>query len=291
MQAPTSPASQNAPQPAQFSAELPDNRNSVATTQFGRHELPSQKSQNNLQQAAYNPPTWPPFSIPTENDSLSSGFPYTSKLRDLRVAPDQWLQFTTEIINAAKLTFQEDAAAWTAGAKRFRFVVMPYDARNPVIGTNHNPASPIQSQASWNGSSTTTTQSPVSPEMGNGTEIEKATKKQAKRFRFVVMPYDARNPVIGTNHNPASPIQSQASWNGSSTTTTQSPVSPEMGNGTVYIGDGKWNPQSMNTSPVEVSTVRPVGELPAGHRKSHNPFCSNTYELDGSSPQVAKKEG
>lgn len=122
------------------------------------------------------------------------------------------------------------------------------------------------------------------PDTATQKEIQKAAKKQGRRFRFVVMPYDPRNPVIGTNHSPVSPLQSQANWNGSSTSTTQSPISPEM---------GKWSSQSQNASPVEVSAVRPVGELPAvpGQKKNFNPFCSNTYELDGSSPEVAKKEG
>lgn len=128
------------------------------------------------------------------------------------------------------------------------------------------------------------------PENAGPKEIQKVVKKQAKRFRFVVMPYDPRNPVIGMNHNPVSPMQSQVGWNRSSTTPSPSLAT---GNGTVYVGDAKWNPQSQNYSLLEMSAVRPVGELPVapGQKKSHNPFCSNTYELDGSSPQVAKTEG
>ncbi|KAE9375779.1 hypothetical protein N431DRAFT_310693, partial [Stipitochalara longipes BDJ] len=55
------------------------------------------------------------FTIPTISDSLSSGFPYTQHLAQFRITRDQWHQFSLEVVNAAKLSFSEDAAAWATG--------------------------------------------------------------------------------------------------------------------------------------------------------------------------------
>jgi hypothetical protein len=54
--------------------------------------------------------------VPTNNDSISSGFQFHPQLYNLQVKHDEWHQFTTEIVEGAKLTATEDAAAWSAGA-------------------------------------------------------------------------------------------------------------------------------------------------------------------------------
>jgi hypothetical protein len=46
---------------------------------------------------------------------LSSGFPYDERLTPLRVSHEEWYQFSSEVAIAAKLTPQEDWAAWTTG--------------------------------------------------------------------------------------------------------------------------------------------------------------------------------
>ena len=55
------------------------------------------------------------FTIATRSDSLSSGFPYHPRLHDLKVSMDEWHLFTSDILNAGKLTAQEDYAAWSTG--------------------------------------------------------------------------------------------------------------------------------------------------------------------------------
>jgi len=71
---------------------------------------------------SYNPPlgsrkasSWKKFSIQTKNDALSSGFPYDDRLESLKVSHDQWFQFSSEIVNASKITFKDDYVAWTTG--------------------------------------------------------------------------------------------------------------------------------------------------------------------------------
>lgn len=55
------------------------------------------------------------FVIATKEDSLSSGFPFDERLYSFGVNHDQWHLFTNEIVNAAKLTFGSDWAAWSTG--------------------------------------------------------------------------------------------------------------------------------------------------------------------------------
>jgi len=43
------------------------------------------------------------FSIATDTSSLSSGFPYSQRLVELGISPDQWLQFSNQVVSAAKL--------------------------------------------------------------------------------------------------------------------------------------------------------------------------------------------
>ncbi|RDW82296.1 hypothetical protein BP6252_03408 [Coleophoma cylindrospora] len=53
--------------------------------------------------------------ILTKTDSISSGFPFLSALYDYGVTHEQWFQFTSEIVDVAKLTFRSDLLAWTTG--------------------------------------------------------------------------------------------------------------------------------------------------------------------------------
>ncbi|KUJ13213.1 uncharacterized protein LY89DRAFT_737192 [Mollisia scopiformis] len=313
-----SPAYQQSP-PPQFSAELPStwegggNTNAPPNTQF-RHELPEQKPQ-----APYIPP-WGPFSIVTENDSLSSNFPYNSRLRDLRVTPDQWLQFTTEVINAAKLTFAEDAAAWTTGVTTGTLTSPFLLVFAPVVGyyagkSVHKKAvakkvkeklaveGPLRATLrQWNEGvflergiqlwlEPPKTNGEVivdAPQDATPEQIAKIAKKQVKRFRFICTPYDPRNKPLGTNYSPTSPLQSQNSWSAGQSTPSQSPVSPE---GRMFVNaDGKWNGHTPPAGPVEVSAVRPVAELHDEEKKLHDPIGSERFEMDGSSPQLAKEK-
>lgn len=120
------------PHPTQFAAELPSqwqggsavsgpintqlsiscsHTRVLVLTRRSRHELPGQLGQTINQ----TPPTWRRFAIATDNDSLTSGFPYQHRLQDFGILPDQWYAFTNEVITAAKLTLSEDYAAWGTG--------------------------------------------------------------------------------------------------------------------------------------------------------------------------------
>jgi hypothetical protein len=58
---------------------------------------------------------WQRFVVPSNSDSISSSFPFHPQLYNLQVTHDEWHQFTSEIVHAAKLSASEDAAAWAAG--------------------------------------------------------------------------------------------------------------------------------------------------------------------------------
>lgn len=62
-----------------------------------------------------HPSSWSQFSIPTTADSLSSGFKYDTRLRQLGVSNEEWRQFTNEVVNEAKLSLEDDKVAWGAG--------------------------------------------------------------------------------------------------------------------------------------------------------------------------------
>ncbi|KAK2809687.1 hypothetical protein FQN50_003531 [Emmonsiellopsis sp. PD_5] len=62
----------------------------------------------------YNPPL--PLTIPTKSQSLSSGFPYHPALSPLHIPPDQWAEFSAQLVAAAaKLTLPARVAAVGAG--------------------------------------------------------------------------------------------------------------------------------------------------------------------------------
>jgi hypothetical protein len=217
----------------------------------------------------------------------------------MRVTPDQWLQFTTEVVKAAKLTFVEDAAAWTTGVTTgtlsspillvFAPVVGYYAGKSVHKKTTikkvrdklavEGPLRNILKQWNegvfmergiqlWLEPPNVGTAEVIIDVPANSTpqQIAKAAKKQAKRFRFVCMPFDPRNRPLGYDYSPTSPSQSQSTW---------SPMS---------VGDVK-NGAYIPAGPVEVDAVRPVAEL-GGTQKKHE-MVSETYELDGSTAETA----
>lgn len=52
--------------------------------------------------------------VRTKGNDLKSGFPYHPRLFDLRVRPDNWQQFSDQVINATKLTRGDHAKVWAA---------------------------------------------------------------------------------------------------------------------------------------------------------------------------------
>lgn len=226
----------------------------------------------------------------------------------MRVTPDQWLQFTTEVVNAAKLTFTEDAAAWTTGittgtlsspillvfapmagyyagksvhkktvVKKVRDkLAVEGPLRNTLKQWNEGVFAERGVQL-WLEPPNTGTAEVIIDVPANATPamIAKAAKKQAKRFRFVCFPFDPRNRPLGSDYSPTSPSQqSQNMWS-----VGQSPLSGKVG----YFPP---------TGPVEVDAVRPVAEL-GDMKVKRKPIQSETFELDGGSletaPQVPPK--
>ncbi|KAK2787112.1 hypothetical protein FQN52_007379 [Onygenales sp. PD_12] len=62
---------------------------------------------------SYNPPL--PLTIPSKSQSLSSGFPYHPALFPLHIPPDQWAEFSAQLVDAAKPTLPARVAAVGAG--------------------------------------------------------------------------------------------------------------------------------------------------------------------------------
>jgi hypothetical protein len=293
---------------------------SQANTTSSRHELPEQYQ--NLQQApSYIAPAFRQFSIPTDNDSLSSGFPYNPRLSSLRITPDQWQQFSTEVVNAAKLTFSEDVKAWGAGvgtgvgSSAFLLVFGPvvgyYTGKSVHKKTVIKKVKEKLSQPGelrnvfrqWNDGvfkerglqawlePPTENMAEILVEVPPGAsqkDVEQIAKRQARRFRVVIMPYDPGNPALGSHQSPNSPASSsQGGW-----TTNQSPTSPA--NGQVLYSqaswDARWDAQKNQQKPIQQNqTFQPMvppkvplegaHEMPAGDAR---PMMS---ELDGSAPE------
>lgn len=220
----------------------------------------------------------------------------------MRVTPDQWLQFTTEVVNAAKLTFVEDAAAWTTGVTAGTLSSAFLLVFGPVAGyyagkSVHRKtiAKKVRDKLAVKGPLRNTLKQwnegvfmergvqlwLEPPNVGTGEvivdvpvnatplQIAKAAKKQAKRFRFVCMPFDPRNRPLGSDYSPTSPSQSQSTWS-----PAQTPLFVEGKNGPYF-----------SAGPVEVDAVKPVAELGGTQKKS--PMVSATFELDGSTVETA----
>ena len=222
-----------------------------------RHELAEQTNPQIEQRVSqYVPHSFPPFSVPTDTESLSSGFPYTQRLAQLRITRDQWHQFSLEVVNAAKLSFSEDAKAWATGvgtgAASSAFLLV----FGPAVGYYTGKAihkktvvKKVQEKLAqdgelrsilrhWNEGSfrenglqvwleAPTEEIYVHVQPGvSRQDAEKEAKKLARRFKIVVQPYDPRSAPLGQ----------MSRGNG------QSPVSPANeypGQNTVQVGQGQ----------------------------------------------------
>jgi hypothetical protein len=270
-----------------------------------RHELAEQTNPQIAQQIShYTPLSFLPFSIPTGSDSLSSGFPYNQRLSQLRVTHDQWHQFSLEVVNAAKLSFSEDAAAWATGvgtgaaSSAFLLVFGPVvgyytgksvhkktvvkkvkeklaqdgELRNVLRRWNEGAFRERGVQV-WMEAPTEEVVLNVQPGMSQA-DIQKEAQKLAKRFRIVVLPYDPRNAPVGQNMSPVSPLNSQYGLWGSG----QSPVqtAPAQGWGPnqapmkpymapMQQGQEYWgNQQQLRHDGKPVAMVQELPDAPAG---------------------------
>jgi Domain of unknown function (DUF4646) len=220
---------------------VPSIPNPIATNKHSRHELVEQTTPQIAQRISqYTALSFTPFSIPTDTDSLSSGFPYTQRLDRLRITRDQWHQFSLEVVNAAKLSFSEDAAAWATGvgtgaaSSAFLLVFGPAvgyytgkavhkktvvkkvkeklaqdgDLRNVLRRWNEGSFRERGIQV-WMEAPSEQVAVDAQPGMSSR-DMEKEVKKMQRRFRIVVQPFDPRSAPLG-----------QGSWG-----SEQSPVSP-----------------------------------------------------------------
>ncbi|OJD20385.1 hypothetical protein ACJ73_08283 [Blastomyces percursus] len=53
--------------------------------------------------------------VPTNGPEITSGFPYSQRLFQLHVSPDEWTQFCDELAHAVRLTLLEKCAVWSVG--------------------------------------------------------------------------------------------------------------------------------------------------------------------------------
>lgn len=234
-------------------------------------------------------PTFKPFSISTDNDSLSSGFPYSPKLHDVRIDHDQWAQFTGEVLNAARITASEDAAAWAMGTSVGLISSPLLLVFAPMVGyaagksvhkktvvkiVKEKLAEDGQLRSvlrRWNDGAfkdrgcrawlepPTESRNVIMDMPVNATPkaVRKEEKKNAKRFRIVIMPCDPRDlPVSSTGWSPLT--QSSNGWSSND----QSPVTPSDANGNNMYGRlrGRNGPHEMPGGGIHSEIV----ELEAG---------------------------
>jgi hypothetical protein len=241
-----------------------------------------------LQQIShYTPLSFSPFSIPTDSDSLSSGFPYGPRLAQLRITREQWQQLSLEVVNTAKLSFSEDAAAWATGvgtgaaSSAFLLVFGPAvgyytgkavhkrtvvkkvkeklaqdgDLRNVLRRWNEGSFREKGTQV-WMEAPSEQVAVDVQPGVSSR-DVEREAKKLARRFRIVVQPFDPRNAPLG-----------QTGWESG-----QSPVSPAIslpGQNPEQISQGQgWNQSQAPTKPymalVQQSQLGWGNQQPLGH--------------------------
>ncbi|KAH8759683.1 hypothetical protein F5882DRAFT_384469 [Hyaloscypha sp. PMI_1271] len=197
------------------------------------------------------------------------GFPNTPRLSQLRITRDQWHQFSLEAVNAATLTFREDAAAWATGvgtgAASSAFLLVFGPAVGYYTGKAVHKRTVIQkvkeklaqdgelrnALRSWNEGSflergiqvwleAPSEEAAVDVQLGmSRKDVEKEAKRLARRFRIVVQPCDPRSAPLG-----------QGSWE-----IGQSPVS--LGSG--HQGEG-WGAEQMPVKPYPA----PVQHTQAG---------------------------
>ena len=192
--------------------------------------------------------SWNRFTIPTRNVALSSGFPFHPRLYDLKITHDQWHLFSSDIVNASKISATEDFLAWTTGittgtlTSPFLLVFSPWigyisgravhrktiqktvkeklqhegDLRSIVRRWNEETFAPKGFQA-W-------LELPLDPgELHKEYHIDerfenkglkyqkKAAKKAAKRFRILIIPSDDAIAQSSLGAPPATPVLVEAS--------------------------------------------------------------------------------
>ncbi|KAK6582071.1 hypothetical protein PZA11_005768 [Diplocarpon coronariae] len=291
---------------AHFIAELPAPwHGSENANRHFRHELPEQRNSECDVTNLYEPPTqFRPFSVGTATVSLSSGFPYTEQLRNLWISPDQWLQFSSHVVKAAKLTSVEDKRAWTAGvasgaaASPFLLVFGPVvgyytgksvhkktvvkkvqerlaqegDLRSVIRNWNEGIFKERGVQVSLE---PPTAIGQVLVDAGPGSNMrqtEKEAKRLAKRFRLVLVPLNSMIHGLGPSVIPENPVPSYLQHRGSgcssSSGSTSNPV-PSVQN----LGDvARRHSTGFQIPRKEIQPV--VRELPAEHQPA-------IFELDG----------
>lgn len=253
-----------------------------------RHELAENTMPQIVQQIShYTPLSFSPFSIPTDSDSLSSGFPYGPRLAQLRITREQWHQFSLEVVNTAKLSFSEDAAAWATGvgtgAASSAFLLVFGPAVGYYTGKAVHKKTVVKKVKEklaqdgdlrnvlrrWNEGSfrekgiqvwmeAPSEQVAVDVQLGmSNRDVEREAKRLARRFRIVVQPFDPRNAPLGQTgwEREQSPVSSAISHPG------QSPEQISQGQG--------WNQSQAPTkpymAPAQQSQLGWGNQQPLGH--------------------------
>jgi hypothetical protein len=220
------------------------------------------------------------------------------------------------VVSAAKLTFSEDVKAWTAGvgtgaaSSAFLLVLGPvvgyYTGKSVHKKTVVKKVKEKLSQPGelrnvlqqWNDGifKERGLQAWLEPPTENTTEIlvdvppgtsqrdlEMIAKRQARRFRLIIMPYHPINPAIGAHQSPISlASSSQGGW-----PANQSPTSPE--NAQVLYSQASWEAQRNQQKPVQQSQalqpmVPPKVPLEGAYEMPGGDSRPVVSELDGSAP-------
>jgi hypothetical protein len=250
----------------------------------------------------------------TDSDSLTSGFPYHHRLQDFGILPDQWYQFSNQVVNAAKLTRSEDYAAWGTGiasgavASPFLLVFGPVvgyyagksvhkktvtkkvkeklaqdgDLRRVLHQWNDGIFKDRGMQA-WLQPPTESGEVVVDTTPGmNQRDMIKVAKKQAKRFTIIIMPYDSRNMSPNQWSTQASPISPQDSAQDSGVQNTPS-GHPKAYPAKYYL-----------TGELKTQPVMPPGVLPVNNRGQVQELSASSskfpaaFELDAAQAPQAR---
>ncbi|KAH8754736.1 hypothetical protein BGZ57DRAFT_860032 [Hyaloscypha finlandica] len=215
------------------------------------------------------------------------GFPNTPRLSQLRITRDQWHQFSLEAVNAATLTFREDAAAWATGvgtgAASSAFLLVFGPAVGYYTGKAVHKRTVIQkvkeklaqdgelrnALRSWNEGSflergiqvwleVPSEEASVDVQLGmSRKDVENKAKRLARRFRIVVQPYDSRGAPLGREFKGG-----------------QSPVS--LGSG--HQGEG-WGAK-------QVSITRQVGVINKRMDMVEIPWCRSCQQTWGNQQPI-----
>ncbi|KAG4419198.1 hypothetical protein IFR04_007699 [Cadophora malorum] len=255
-----------------------------ASSQNFAAELPSQWQGGGAENGPAN--TQLSFSITTDTDSLSSGFPYSQQLAEIRISQTQWMHFSNQVVNAASLTAIEDKAAWTAGvatgagASAFLLFFGPWnEGMFAERGVQASLEPPTESGEvvvdQWPGASRK--------------DMERAKERMKKRFRIVQVPFDPRIHELGPSRVQLSPVlplsQSQSSVRRSPS--ESHPTESSEGRRSQYLDeqeDAEEAPQLPPRKPGlgmnELASDQGVVELAS----EQTPVV--LYELDGHSSEI-----